>query len=887
MPNPLDDVLRHAEDNYILPFLWLRGESEEILRAEIAAIHAAGIRAVCLESRPHPDFYGPRWWHDVDLLMEEARQRGMRVWLLDDDKFPTGHANGQLIGAPAALRRLFIQEHHVDAFGPQPGARLTLDPWTIAWPDPHPTPDAHLVAAVAARRDPTSDRLTGELVDLTDAAQGDAVYWDVPEGCWRLFAIWASPDGGMEHEKDYLNPLVPESVRVLIDAIYEPFYARYAADFGRTFAGFFSDEPGFYNDREMPYDYTATLGKRGAAFPWSATLLGELSTAFGADYRRYLPALWFDCGDVTGAVRFAYMDTVSRLYGQSFTDQIGAWCQAHGVDYIGHVLEDNGNHTRLGAGAGHFFRALGGQTMAGIDVVLWQLAPGFDQGPYAHIAYDADGEFYHYGLAKLGSSLAHLDPKKQGRLMTEVFGAFGWRFGLKLMKWMTDHMLARGTNYFVPHAFSPAPFPDQEFPPHFYAHGENPQYRYYRVLNEYTNRLSHLLAGGQHVAAVAVLYHAEAEWSGPAMAFQRPLGALMRRQIDGDVLPADSLPAATVTAQSTALAGRLALNGETYGALVVPMSTALPAATLRRLLALAQAGLPVLFVDALPTRASETEDAGETLRALAAHPNVRVTALATLADAVTGLGLAEAACATPAPYLRVYHYQHAGLEVFFFFNEHPTAPLDTVVTLPVAGPAGRYNALDNTLTPWPAVGDAGNSFRLALSAYEAVVLVTGAGAAAQLAELGAEAAEAAPQGPEMEVTGPWTLATAGALQYPSFAPRGVLETLFDLGRPGQLPNFSGTFRYATRFEAPAAGGRAVLDLGAAYEVAEVWVNDQPAGVRIAPPYRFEVGPLLRAGTNTLTVEVTNTLVNAQPDFYSRYATVEPSGLLGPVRVRWA
>ena len=58
-------------------------------------------------------------------------------------------------------------------------------------------------------------------------------------------------------------------------------------------------------------------------------------------------------------------------------------------------------------------------------------------------------------------------------------------------------------------------------------------------------------------------------------------------------------------------------------------------------------------------------------------------------------------------------------------------------------------------------------------------------------------------------------------------------------------------------------------------------------VRVAPPYRFEVGPLLRAGTNTLTVEVTNTLVNAQPDFYSRYATVEPSGLLGPVRVRWA
>jgi len=38
-----------------------------------------------------------------------------------------------------------------------------------------------------------------------------------------------------------------------------------------------------------------------------------------------------------------------------------------------------------------------------------------------------------------------------------------------------------------------------------------------------------------------VLYHAEAEWSGPAMAFQRPVGTLLRRQIDCDVVPVDSL----------------------------------------------------------------------------------------------------------------------------------------------------------------------------------------------------------------------------------------------------------------------------------------------------------------------------------------------------------
>lgn len=53
-------------------------------------IFNCGIRAVCLESRPHPDFVGEGWWKDLDIIMEEARNRQMRVWVLDDSHFPTG-----------------------------------------------------------------------------------------------------------------------------------------------------------------------------------------------------------------------------------------------------------------------------------------------------------------------------------------------------------------------------------------------------------------------------------------------------------------------------------------------------------------------------------------------------------------------------------------------------------------------------------------------------------------------------------------------------------------------------------------------------------------------------------------------------------------------------
>ena len=42
----LNKILAGESDNHILPFLWLRDQSEEILRTEIEKIYDCGIRAV-------------------------------------------------------------------------------------------------------------------------------------------------------------------------------------------------------------------------------------------------------------------------------------------------------------------------------------------------------------------------------------------------------------------------------------------------------------------------------------------------------------------------------------------------------------------------------------------------------------------------------------------------------------------------------------------------------------------------------------------------------------------------------------------------------------------------------------------------------------------------
>ncbi|MFD0678356.1 MULTISPECIES: glycosylhydrolase-like jelly roll fold domain-containing protein [unclassified Paenibacillus] len=880
MCNRLKEVLEGQEHNYILPFLWQHGEEEEVIREEISRVHESGIGAFCVEARPHPDFLGPKWWKDMDIIMEEARNRGMKVWMLDDDHFPTGHAAGKVKEAPERLHRMFVGERYIDTIGPAQGTSLLLDTLLMCGLRPTTSHQQNasgknkLISVVAVRRNLSNGTLTCDSVDITELVQDGILYWDIPEGYWRVFIISENKGGGSKEQEDYLNPLDRDSVRILLDTVYEAFFDRYKADFGKTFVGFFSDEPGFYND-EKTFDFNSRPGKQGVPLPWSSEMPALLEEALGPDYRKLLHLLWQDVGEQSNIVRYTYMNIVSKLYAENFCNQIGAWCRGHGVEYIGHVLEDNNVHARLGSGAGHFFRSLWGQDMSGLDVVLWQIVPGFDELSFRWPAGETDSEFFHYGLAKLGVSLGHIDPKKQGRTMCEMYGAYGWAEGLKLMKWLTDHMLVRGVNYFVPHAFTQKAFPDADCPPHMYAGGKNPQYRYYKHLNRYMNRISHLISGGRHVATAAVVYHAEAEWSGESMYFHKPVKEMMQHQIDCDVLPIDVLLEAASVKDS-----KLHVNREDYECLIVPYAEALPTAMIRSLARFAEQGLAIRFVDGMPLRSSEGSDVSAELSWLAAHRNVKLADLDKLAQDLIADGHYDMRVDTYEPYLRNYHYLHDGLDVFMFFNEHPNQTICTKIALPVQGDVYAYDAFLNRLSSLNVDRECGAmAVQLVLHPYESIVLLHGPALGDYTAlphrTIGAD----------LELKGDWTVSTANAEDYPQFKEWGKLTALTNMSGPDYLTSYTGTYRYETEFEWNESVSQIQLDLGEVYETAEVWLNGKQAGVCICPPYCLEINGLIKKGSNKLAVEVTNTLVKDQRDFLSSFAQQEPSGLLGPVKVK--
>ena len=102
----------------IFPLFWQHGESEAVLRKYMQVIYDANIRAVCIESRPHPDFVGAGWWRDMNIILEEARKRKMKVWILDDSHFPTGYCNGKIEEKPDTCKRWFLTYRVLDRVAP-------------------------------------------------------------------------------------------------------------------------------------------------------------------------------------------------------------------------------------------------------------------------------------------------------------------------------------------------------------------------------------------------------------------------------------------------------------------------------------------------------------------------------------------------------------------------------------------------------------------------------------------------------------------------------------------------------------------------------------------------------------------------------------------------
>lgn len=840
--------------NNNFPFFWLTGgETQEQIESNLVRIKELGCGGVTVEPRGFADFK-TEWWEKIDFILDKCECFGLKVIVVDEDSCPpTGHAFG-LVNKKGneALKKTSLVEAHLDVIGPASYDFVVGQTSVYAVTENQD----ELIGIYAYRRTDKSDGVdVSSAVDLTGNAKNGILHWEVPEGDFRIFYFFKTKKYVEINRDSFVDFLNRDSVALLVDNIYDEYERRYAKYFGKTLIGFFSDEPaigGTYKFEYHAYDpgyYDTRIGVPGQAIPYTEELKTKLDGVYGGNCCKLFAALWFWDEKVSPKLRNEYMNIVSKLYRDNFSAVLGSWCKERGLIYLGHVLEDNNLHCRYGHGAGHYFRSQENQNMPGIDIVMHQVMPGFidyeHTGTGAHL-FDAD--FYAYILGKLASSAAHTYPQFDGKALCEVTIGYGWAEGSNLVKWLFDYLLVRGTNFFVPGAQRPV-FPDNVHAPHFGAQGgKEPQFKAFKKIIGYANKVSGLLSYGAHVANACILYHAQAEWMcGEDYELnEKAAKNLYEHHIDFDLLSEDLLDNIQVED------GKLTVNGASFDCLVVPYAKYLPGGILDSLTLLKGKGADVVFTNGLPVncKAEFNSVATEKLYTYFYDKNY------------TDVGIEG------AKYLRHYHYVKDGKDIYMFFNESTTETFNGYIKTGKSGNCNLYDYLNEEYFRLSA----SDGFTLKLEPYSSAIVIYEEDKGFE-SYIDYDSLEKAPLNTVFDVT----------------LKNCVTDQVLSLQTDGKksissvYPDFSGHIEYECAFAAEKSE-KAYLEIENVGECAEVFLNGESCGLRVCKPFRYDLTGKIKEGQNSLKILVSTTLANGLQDPVSMYVPLSPTGISGKINI---
>jgi hypothetical protein len=247
----------------------------------------------------------------------------------------------------------------------------------------------------------------------------------------------------------------------------------------------------------------------------------------------------------------------------------------------------------------------------------------------------------------------------------------------------------------------------------------------------YVSRAQQLLASGCPAAQVAYLHPTDSMWLGDEEAddvLARPTGnlvtQLLEHQIDFDHIDSDAL-ASVVTRHG---AGLRNLSGQTYRAVIIPPCSVIQKAVLDRLRSFANAGGRVLFVGRTPTIVVD-----RTFLQAGGPPDLSFATLLEPKPDITDQVVAalpppEVKLDRPCPSVKYLHRILRNGDVYFFFNESSQTQTRTAtLTGASSGQVQVWEAATGAIHPLEGITRAGDAhhitLQLSLAACEAKFIV--------------------------------------------------------------------------------------------------------------------------------------------------------------------
>ncbi len=273
----------------------------------------------------------------------------------------------------------------------------------------------------------------------------------------------------------YVDTLDAKVTKAFIEAVYEPYYARY----GNQIEGFFTDEP--------------QMSRNG--IPWSFVFEEEYRRRYGENILEHLEALFLPVGDYR-RIRVKFWKMVTDLFSRNYFKQIYDWCDERGLKLTGHLLLEE---TVLDM-------ATNGACMPHYEYFH---IPGMDW--LGRFAPDWRGKPNRKCLTPMQVSSVAEQLGKEA-VLSETFACCGHGISFQELKGIYEWQLVHGINLLCQHleGYSNRGLRKRDYPPAMYI--QQPWWKEYRRFVDAMSREGMVLNRGRHEVDVLVLHLQTTAW---------------------------------------------------------------------------------------------------------------------------------------------------------------------------------------------------------------------------------------------------------------------------------------------------------------------------------------------------------------------------------------
>ncbi len=424
------------------PFWFLNHElTDEEIIFQLDKFKEAHVSGAFMHPRAgnYPQTYSSKeWFEKIDFICSEAEKRGLKMWLYDEDPFPSGVAGGRVF-----LDNPEFRAHRMYCFKATPdengkvdlklGRNVVLGVYAIK-KENGKSHRIDITESVGTVRGPYFHRSTwpspyywdmmGKQEFMHMRAEISfsemAVITTVPEG-YEVYAMVAIPVynskyGGMA---DIINPKAVDKFIEYTHAKYKEYSGRY---FGSVIPGIFTDEP-------------QVCG--GFPHAFSFIVFDEFKKEYGYDIRPHLVDVIEEIDDDSKKYRRDYRKLMVKLLEKNFYKKLYDWCDKNNIYMTGHLAGEESLNTQVLGGQNFYTTLLKYSHIPGVDFL------GHNLGDNDHFALTVGG--------KLVSSVANQSGKPA--ILCEFAACNPFNYDIKGLERIAFYQLVLGINLLVPHAY--------------------------------------------------------------------------------------------------------------------------------------------------------------------------------------------------------------------------------------------------------------------------------------------------------------------------------------------------------------------------------------------------------------------------------------------------